>query len=564
MIKKLLLFFFLGLTLNVLAQVTNEGTPASWDLVQAKTSFTSIVLDEVDIQQVKKEDEVNDEIRTKPYRIGISKKVDFGLNNSGVWTDLANGDRIWRILFNSKNALHLSVIFDDYFLPEGGKVYLYNNDRSDLIGAYTNLLNNEKNVLSTWFVNGDELWVEYYEPKEVKGQGRLNLATVIHGYRLGNSYQKNYQSIYEKNLGDSGDCNHDVDCPIGADFEVQRDLVKKSVAFLLMPDLGGGAFICSGTLINNTDQDKTPYFLTADHCSGTPPSLYSMRFNWISPNPICAGLTNSSDSEDEFIMTGATLKANNTASDVMLLELNNPIPNTWDVTFAGWDKTDAFPSYVVGIHHPQGDIMKISRDDTGPIKANHSINGSPSVATWEITTSGGGWEIGVTEGGSSGSALFNPNGLIIGQLFGGGASCLDPPNQTSNNGALDFYGRFAVSWDNGTTQATRLKEWLDPGNSNPNTLNSLENVLAVNDEFLEQHITVFPNPTTGTVQVKTSGLVGALNYSIYNVLGQAIQSKTLNNQESIQLGNLPNDIYFIKITEIDTNKSLVKKIVLSK
>ena len=74
MIKKLLLFFFLGLTLNVLAQVTNEGTPASWDLVQAKTSFTSIVLDEVDIQQVKKEDEVNDELRTKPHRIGTSKK----------------------------------------------------------------------------------------------------------------------------------------------------------------------------------------------------------------------------------------------------------------------------------------------------------------------------------------------------------------------------------------------------------------------------------------------------------------------------------------------------------
>ena len=40
-----------------------------------------------------------------------------------------------------------------------------------------------------------------------------------------------------------------------------------------------------------------------------------------------------------------------------------------------------------------------------------------------------------------------------------------------------------------------------------------ENVLAVNDEFLEENISVYPNPTSGELQIKTSGLVGDLKIS---------------------------------------------------
>ncbi len=558
--KKLLLFFVFCYTTTLISQVTNEGKPASWNLVK-KSSITAIYLPQLDLQKIKAEDDINDKIQAKPYRVGISHKVNYGLDNGGTWTQLANGDRIWRVWFDSQDAVNLSVVFDKFLLPKGSKIYLYNDDRSDLLGAYTDVQNNAKQVLSTWFVKGEKLWVEYYEPKKVKGQGKLNISAVIHCYRMGHTYQKGYYSDIQKSLNSSGDCNHDVDCPIGTDFEAERDLLKKAVGFLYMPDPANSvAYICSGTLINNTAEDKTPYFLTANHCSGTDPALYAMRFNWISPNPVCASGTNSTDSADNFTMEGSSLIAKNADSDFMLVKINNPIPPNWDVTYAGWDRTDTDPIFEVSIHHPDGDIMKISRDDTGAIKGVHSIGGGPDAQTWDITTAGGGWELGVTEGGSSGGALFDQNGRIIGQLFGGAAAC----SGIDDNGQIDFYGRFAVSWDSGAISTFRLNNWLDPLGTNPNTLDALENTLAINDEFLEQNISIYPNPTSGFVQIKIREWTSDMDYEVYNILGQTLKINRLQNNEILDLTDLPSDMYFIKITELETNRTLVKKIVLNK
>ena len=559
--KKLLLLLFLSFTISMFSQVTNEGTPASWNLTQ-KAGLSAITLPQIDLKKIKAEDDINDKIQAKPYRVGISHKVNYGLDNSGNWTQLANGDRIWRVWFDSPDAVNLSVVFDQFLLPKGGKIYLYNDDRSDLLGAYTDVQNNEKQVLSTWFVKGDKLRVEYYEPKNVKGQGKLNISAVIHSYRMGHTYQKGYYSDFQKSLNSSGDCNHDVDCPIGADFEAERDLLKKAVGFLYMPDPDNNqAFICTGSLINNTAQDKTPYFLTAEHCSGTDPALYTMRFNWISPSPVCAAITNSTDATDNFTMSGSTLIAKNAGSDFMLVEINNSIPSNWDVTYAGWDRTDTDPTFEVSIHHPDGDIMKISRDDTGATKTTSS-----GADVWLIGGLGGGtgfgWELGVTEGGSSGGPLFDQNGRIIGQLFGGSAAC----SGTIDNNAFDVYGRFATSWDTGSSASTRLQDWLAPSSigTNPNTLDALDNVLAINDEFLEQNISIFPNPTTGVLQIKVTDWVTDVKYEVYNVLGQILKSDKLQNNEILNLDDLPSDLYFIKISEIGTNRSLTKKVVLNK
>lgn len=569
MTKKLLLFFFFSFSLIAWSQVTNEGEPESWNLLQQKSSITPIILPSIDLDKIKKEDEITDSKGTKEYRISFAHPVNYNISNAGTWTELSNGDRIWRVLFHSKDALHLSVVFDKFYIPEGANLYLYSNDRDDLQGAYTNKNNNAKNQLGTWFVQSDKLWIEYYEPKEVKGKGKLQISDVMHGYRLGHSYQKGYFGANEKGLNDSGICNHDVDCPIGNDFEANKDILKKSVAFIIIPDPGVGTFVCTGSLINNTAQDKEPYFLTANHCydnnNGTikNPALSSMRFNWISPNPICGSATNSTDATVNQTMNGATLRARRAGSDFMLLEFNSNIPDTWDVIFAGWDKTDTTPTYQVGIHHPRGDIMKICRDNNPATKVLQF-----GVQTWDINglTNGGnsgnstGWEIGVTEGGSSGSALYNQNGHIIGQLLGGLAAC----SGTNDNNAHDYYGRFATSWSAGTSSTSRLREWLDPGNLNPNTLDVLQNVLSTNDEVLEQNITMFPNPTTGLINIKISNEVGELNYEVFNLLGQKLKSDSLQSNESIDLSDLPNSIYLVKLTDTSRNATLTKKVVLNK
>ena len=93
---------------------------------------------------------------------------------------------------------------------------------------------------------------------------------------------------------------------------------------------------------------------------------------------------------------------------------------------------------------------------------------------------------------------------------------------------------------------------------------SIVTTLAVNDEYLEKNISVFPNPTSGFVQIKIREWVSDYQYEIYNVLGQTLKYNILQNNEILDLSDLPSDIYFMKITEIETNRILVKKIVLSR
>ncbi|MCB0475485.1 MAG: T9SS type A sorting domain-containing protein [Flavobacteriaceae bacterium] len=564
--RRIFTLLFIVFTVSAKAQITNSGQPASWGLL-SKSAINPVLLDKIDIEAVRKQDIANDALKAKPFRVGIPIGVNYGLDNSGVWTQLPNGDRIWRIFFESDNAIHLSVVFNDFYLPEGGTIYLYNDDRTDLVGAYTNIENNDDHKLGTWFVKGDKLWIEYYEPKDVTGQGRLNVSSVIHGYRLAGEYQTGYINDFQKLLNDSNDCQQDVDCPVGTDFESQRDLVKHSVAYLNM----GDGYICSGALVNNTAQDKTPFFLSANHCynrdNGTADaSLFSMRFNWISPNPVCAEATNSTNDPTNFVMSGSTLRARSPLSDFMLVEINNDIPVEWNITYAGWDRSDNIPTFEVGIHHPSGDIMKISRDNDPAIKGQFTVN-NETLNAWELVGLDGGtptpeqflkggWEIGSTEGGSSGSPLFDQNGRIIGQLYGGWSEC----DGTNDNGGADLYGRFAISWSNG------LKTWLDPLNTNPATLNSLQATLSVNDAYLNRNIRIYPNPSTdGIFYVDVSGLIDTLNYRVFNILGQELKTAKLSGQnETINLQHLENNIYFIKFSEEGSNRNLVKKIIINR
>lgn len=536
------------------SQITNSGKPHSW-ANNSNLPVTKINIETIDLNKVIAEDLINDKATAKPYRVGIAKDISFGFE-SGVWTELPNKDRFWRLNISSKDAIHLSVNFDDFYLPEGASLYLYNDSKTDLLGAYTSINNNKSNQLGSWFVNGDNLWIEYYEPFAVQGEGRIHLDKIIHGYRLGKKHQSK-----DLRLNESGNCNHDVDCPVGADFDPIKDEVKHSIAFLSM----GNGYICSGSLINNANNDKTPYFLTANHCysSGDNFALYSMRFNWItSGTPQCATYTNTTSGPTNFVMSGAVLRAKSLNSDFMLVELNNNIPSSWDIRFAGWDKSDTTPSFQVGIHHPSGDIMKVCRDNDSAIKTTTT----GGVPIWVISGSsfggGNGWDIGVTEGGSSGSPLFDQTGKVIGQLWAGSAAC----SGLDDNGDIDYYGRLSRSWTGDNTNSSRLSNWLDPNNTGVTSVNTLSNTASINFSYLEDHISVYPNPTNGVLTIKLIdiNLSNKLTYELHNLLGQKVQSNIINNLSTdINLSSLNNNIYFLKITD-NNNNSYIKKIVLNK
>jgi hypothetical protein len=451
-IKNIFLLAFILLWQMPFAQVTNQGKPLSWK-VEDQIDVQPFQLPDFDLKARLQQDSIRDLDRSKPYRFGKEFSVDIDINEDGQWINLSNGSRVWVMNIRSNNAKTMNFIFDEFHLPEGSQLYFYNDQKIDLLGAYTSSQNQDNGVFGSWLVDGDNVWIAYQEPANTTEEVELHLSKAVHGYRSISDFETS-----KKGLNDSGDCNLDVDCPIGSDFDDKKDELKKSVGLMI----AGGSGFCTGTLINNTNNDGTQYFLTANHCLGGNPSNLAFRFNWTSPNPQCATFTSSQNGTFDQTVSGSTLVASNAKSDFGLLEINPNLNSSWDLVWAGWDRSASSPNFSVGIHHPSGDIMKVCRNDDFMQQTTEEFSGEANMEIWMVDN----WEQGVTEPGSSGSALFDENGRIIGQLAGGAAAC----NGTSNNGQLDFYGRFDVSWDFGNTASSRLSDWLDPGNTGAMTV----------------------------------------------------------------------------------------------
>lgn len=426
------------------AQTTDLGGPISWKRNFA--DYKQIPLAEMpgfDMQAIQAEDQINDIIKNMPWRFGYKYATNIDLQSNGVWTDLPNGNRLWRTRIKCEGAMTINLLLENVYLPEGSRLYLFDVNNTNRVGAYTSRNNRPDGELGTELVHGDEIIVEYYEPASVSGLGHFRIAHVIHGYRSLDTVQGNLI----KSLNQSGDCNIDVHCPLGSGWNDQI----RAVAMIVV----GGSGICTGALINNSCNDGTPYFLTANHCLGGSTGNWAFRFNWASPSGTesCATTANSTDPGPPYDETanGATVLVSGTQADHALLEIDNMTVTdalNWNLFYAGWnnDDTEGAISQVTGIHHPKGDVMKICQADDNNNGIYHAVN--YGAETWEIDA----WEEGVTEPGSSGSPLFDQNGRIIGQLYGGAAAC----SGTSNNGEYDFYGRLGVSWGLG------IGTYLDP------------------------------------------------------------------------------------------------------
>lgn len=371
--------------------------------------------------------------------------TEISIENYGKWTLLPDGNRIWRCGVQADAAESLVLIFKKMVLPEGATFHAYTPDKQSVWGAYTSESCLPDGRFLVGPVRGETVVMEIMEPKAVRNQVQLQLD------RMDYAYNKQGTGM-EFDFGTSAPCNVNINCTQGSNWQVQ----KRGIARILMVFQNGTGW-CTGSLIANTSNTYEPYFLTAHHCQliGSTPDFPVWRFDF---DYEAAGCANPPTEPGKNSVLGCTRVSFRSNTDFMLLRLN-PIPGNYDVYFNGWnrDTTTTHPNSTF-LHHPDGDIKKISIDND-PAKIHGStiawggIFGTSQANThWKVVP-----DVGVYQGGSSGGPLFDPQKRIIGQLHGGSFNACAVPTA--------YFGRFNQSWADGTGPDSRLRDWLDPTNT---------------------------------------------------------------------------------------------------
>ncbi len=366
--------------------------------------------------------------------------VQINPSTHGTWESLPNGKALWRLRIYSKDAYSLNLGFRKYFMPKSGKMYLYNIDKSDIKGPFSADDNEVHGEFWSPLVKGDELIVEVEIDAREKSFMDLELGDINHDY-AGHLLLQN--------------CHLDVVCGLAEGFEEvenYRDIIQ-SVAMYSF----NGVRMCTGFLVNNTRQDCTPYFMTAQHCGIVSGNAASMVVYWNFENSTCREISTPQnglrgDGPLDDFNSGASLLAEFSNSDMALVKLDDAVSSSANAYFAGWNRSRDLPTSSICVHHPDTEEKRITLDFDPAF-----------VGTWQdddLEVPDGNhlivddWDLGSTEGGSSGAPLFDQDGFVIGQLHGGLASC--------NNDDYDAYGWFHTSWEGGGAANTRLKDWLDP------------------------------------------------------------------------------------------------------
>lgn len=531
---------------NVMAQMSYGGEPYSFKN-NISLNVPTVEFDALDVDALLAED-ASIEGKNHALRIGVTIDVNYSIDNCGRMDYLPDGSRLWRAAFHLKDATFTSMNFSTFEIPDGAELYFYTPEREEFIGKFTNRNKMEDGTFYPQELPGETIILEYYEPANVAFYGNLVINQLSQGYY--DFFHLNQKDI-EGGIGDAeGNCHPNAICYDA----VWHDQIKSVVCYTMTS--GGYIYMCSGAMVNNTARNGKQYLLSANHCyeGGT----WKFYFNYQATS--CTG----SNGTTLQTATGYTLRAKDdgdSSSDFMLVEITGTINPAFGAFLAGWDNSASqtaslnAPTSCGAIHHPGGDIKKFSIPQTLRNGALVYSNTTKFwLATWATAT-------GATEQGSSGSPLFNKNKLIIGQLYAGSSSCSNPSGE-------DLYGKLSNSWtnNNNSSNAKKLKPWLDPNNTGVTTLQGeyLSTVGMTNFTQVVNALDVYPNPSNGMITVCGSFNEGTGICNVYDMMGNLVMSKnvTLDSEISLNLNQLVSGMYMV---EINDNSNIYRsKIIISK
>ncbi len=441
--------------------------------------------------------------------------------NSGQWETVADTN-VWRLAISSPGAFSLNLLFADFRLPQGARLYIYNADTTKVLGAYTSVDNAA--VLPTPPVSGDVLLVEYNEPANADFQGFFNITQVAHDFK----------DAFADELKPGK-------CQVGLTDEQQREWgdERRSVCRILV----GGTVLCTGVLLATANHSFEPYVLTARHC------IYSEKqaqtsifyFNY------------DADTVEKQYVIGSNLVAvkhnDEGFLDFALVRLNGVIPDSYNVYYAGWDVSGAVPKGGTCIHHPQGGPVAIAVDsDSLPVASYRNFDGNTFFNVAE-------WDEGATEQGSSGAPLFDANHRVVGLLAGGDSDCDYPMN--------DYFQMLSVCYDRYQSDSLQLAHWLNPGGLPITAIDgNAGRTSAIGSKTVAAPVSVYPNPATTEIYLAVENEpVTAVRLT--DLEGRTVMSESFCGQKNVVLniGRLPSGVYVcnVELSNGNVDKSLIIK-----
>lgn len=493
-------------------------------------------------------------------RVARTLPANISIDRNGEWIDFSDSVKIWRQTVRVPNAHSVIISYKKFYIPEGAKLFIYNKDKSQILGAYTHKTNTNGGHFSTEMVNGDTFTLEYVASNISTEKPELEIEDVGYVYDRHSLLRLLSDNVLTYNLK-ANECIPNINClPAGNIFRDQ----KRGVVLLVLK-VNNSWWGCTGSLINNTNQDGTPYVLTASHCfTGDYADQSKPRHDeliaYFNYEESGCNFTDKQPNLTQTIVGGNVLTFIPLmgGSDAALFKLNSEVPSSYKAYFNGWSRSINAPVSGGLVHHPRFDIKRFAK--YGSETSNPAVNiitvpqyGGASSAFFKVVYNGEG----VSQPGSSGGPLFNEDGLIVGTLTSGASQCAEPLSP-------DYYGRFYYHWDkyDATDPYRSLKTYLDPKNTSVEKLKGHDpnGLPAGKEEIIEDTVNyiLFPNPATDEVNINSKSIIKSI--SVFDLKGRLTYSikNTNASTHTINVSNFIPGVYSIVLETMDGAKKTDK------
>ncbi len=440
--KFLLTLIYALLILNLSAQITTGS------LTQSRFAYLHATQEYIDITippSSKSERPEN--------CIGRLANCDRSFFNNAEKYDVEGGT-LWRIGVSAKDAGSVGVEFKDITIAKGVELCLYGG--SDFLGLITDTVNNFDNKLRTRYIDNDSITIELFVPQDVN-QSDFIISKIAYGF---------YPISKMLKVRVSGKCKQpDINGEYGLNYQVEKHAVVQ-----YQFDSEDYTYVCTGTLVNNTEFDATPYIITAAHCvckqedAETVVTYFNFELDadGISPKGFqtlsgadLVAFPPKTHRKDMRDYEGLRItEGDYNDYDISLLKLSAIPPKEYYPYYLGLSlDTKNNLNKVVTIHHPSGNEKAIAISDMPPYQDSYPVSDEIFIenAHWHIDT----WHQGYTEVGSSGAPLINQDKKLIGVLSGGLATCQEPYD--------DFFQMVSKFWNTNLNPNHQLAYWLANG-----------------------------------------------------------------------------------------------------